>query len=235
MKIKLTLIILLTAALSACGTSITGNTENLRSVTVNGSGTITLTPDMATISIGVSTQDKDAQVALNSNNAQAQTIRETLAEFNIAEDDIKTANFSIWPRQNYDRDGEITGTVYVVQNTVVVTVRDLDQLGKVLDAVVRSGANQINGINFNIADREPAYQQALEAAMDNARNRAEALANAADVSLGEVQNINTFVSGGGPIIPYQSLAFDTAGGDSVPISGGTLEIAVQVTVVYELK
>ena len=234
MKTKLSLIVLLTAALSACATTVTGNTDTIRSVTVNGSGTITLTPDMATISIGVSTQDKDAQVALDDNNAQAQTIRETLAEFNIAEDDIKTTNFSIWPRQNYDRDGEITGTVYVVQNTVLITVRDLGQLGKVLDAVVRSGANQINGINFNIADRETAYQQALEAAMDNARNRAEALTDAADVSLGEVQNINTFISGGGPIVPYQSLAFDTAAAE-VPISGGTMEITVQVTVVYELK
>lgn len=234
MKTKLSLIVLLAVFISACATTVTGNADNIRSVTVNGSGTITLTPDMATISVGVSTQDKDAQVALDDNNAQSQAIRETLAKFNIAEDDIKTTNFSIWPRQNYDRDGEITGTVYVVQNTVLITVRDLGQLGKVLDAVVRSGANQINGINFNIADRETAYQQALEAAMDNARNRAEALTNAADVSLGEVQNINTYVSGGGPIVPYQSLAFDTAAAE-VPISGGTMEITVQVTVVYELK
>lgn len=233
MKTKLSLIVLLAVFISACATTVTGNADNIRSVTVNGSGTITLTPDMATISVGVSTQDKDAQVALDDNNAQSQAIRETLAKFNIAEDDIKTTNFSIWPRQNYDRDGEITGTVYVVQNTVLITVRDLGQLGKVLDAVVRSGANQINGINFNIADRETAYQQALEAAMDNARNRAEALTNAADVSLGEVQNINTYVSGG-PIVPYQSLAFDTAAAE-VPISGGTMEITVQVTVVYELK
>lgn len=234
MKTRITIIVLLAVLVSACGTTVTGGT-NIRSVSVNGSGAVSLSPDMATINIGVSTQDADAQRALDKNNAQAEAIRETLAEFGVAEDDIKTTNFSIWPRQDYDRDGEVTDIYYVVSNTVLVTVRDLEQLGDILDAVVGSGANQVNGINFDVADRESAYQVALEAAMDNAYARASALAGAADVSLGEVQSINTFVSGGGPIVQFERMAMDMAAAESVPVSGGTMEITVEVSVVYELK
>lgn len=227
--------ILFTLILGACA-SVPGLGESdKRTVSVNGTGKVVLTPDMATISIGVNTQNVNAKSAVSTNNRQAAGIIDALDGFGIAEEDIKTTNFSVFPRQDFDRDGNPEDIFYVVQNTVLVTVRDLDVLGEVLDAAVRAGANQISGINFDVADRETAFKEAMEAAVMNARERAEIMAVAAGAALGEVQTITTFVFGGGELVSARgglgvaSLAAD------VPIAPGQTEISVEVQVVYELE
>jgi uncharacterized protein YggE len=85
---------------------------------------------MATISVGVRTEDRDAAEAVASNNAQAESITQALVAMGVDEQDIQTSNFSIYPQQQYDDQGNLVGTTYVVENTVYVTVRDLDQLGE---------------------------------------------------------------------------------------------------------
>ncbi|MBI3158436.1 MAG: SIMPL domain-containing protein [Chloroflexi bacterium] len=234
----LILIPLLALALAACasgGGLTTTPAETPRTISVNGTGAITLTPDMATIQIGVNTENASAERAVAQNNQQADAIRAALDGFGIAAEDIQTSNFSIYPRQDYDINGQITGVSYVVQNTVTVTIRDLENFGRVLDAVVQAGANNIYGISFDVADREAAYAQALEAAMQNARARAEILAAAGGVTLGEVQTVNAYVGGGGVVQPYAEVrALDAAGG-AVPVAPGTLEITLDVQVTFEIK
>lgn len=241
MKINKNLVMLavLALVLGACApATVPAGDVATRSISVNGTGTVTLEPDMATVFIGVSTENESAADALAENNRSVQSVMDTLLAFSVAEEDIQTANFSIWPRSDYNFDGEIIGTVYNVQNTVVVTVRNLDSLGGLLDAVVQSGANTISGINFGVEDTEGAYNQAMEAAVGNARARAEILAGAAEVTLDVVQSISTFSSGSGVVEPYgKAMAMDAGmgGGGQVPISGGQLEITVQVTVAYTIK
>jgi uncharacterized protein YggE len=206
-----------------------------RTITVTGVGTVSLIPDIANISIGVQTQNEDAAEAVAENNAMAQEIMETLADFGIAEDDIRTSDFSIWPQQDYDPNGDIRATTYSVQNTVHVTVRDLDDLGDLLDAVVTSGANTIFGINFDAADRTSAEAEALEAAVENADAQAEILAGAANIERGEVLSMSSG-SSGPPIIPLDRFGIGGAAAESAvaPISPGQLEIHATVLVVYQI-
>jgi uncharacterized protein YggE len=232
-------VIALSLLLSACGgggAAPSPTEPQPRTISVNGSGVVTLTPDMATISIGVQTENTQAERAVSQNTRQAQAVADALAEFGIEPRDIKTTNFSIYPRQDRDNEGILRQVYYVVNNTVLVTVRDLDSLGEVLDAVVQAGANSINNISFDASDRESAYQDALEAAMENAIARATILAEAAGAELGDVQNIYTNIYGGGEVVVERAVSMDFAAeGASVPVSAGQMEIRVEVSVVYEIK
>jgi uncharacterized protein len=237
MKAKLYLIpiaLLSIAVLAACAPAATTATApQTRTISVNGTGIITLTPDMAEISIGVSSQGPEATAVVNENNRLSQQVMDTLTSQGIAAEDLTTTNFSIYPQQNYDQNGQPTSITYIVQNTVQVKVRDLTKLGDLLDAVVQSGANNINSIQFDVADRETATQQAMQVAVANAKSRAEVLAQAAGVALGDAQSISTSISGSGPVVQYdRALAVTQA---SVPISAGSMTISVDVSVVYEIK
>ncbi len=192
----LLVLLLVAMLLSACAPASVNSDEHPRTIFVNGTGRVTLTPDIAHISIGVVTEDKDAGSAVTANTTQSQAVMDALKGFGVADEDIRTTNFSIYPQQDWSQDVPVIVS-YRVQNSVLVTVRDLDQIGGILDAVVRAGANAINGIQFDVEDREAAYTLALEAAVQNARSRAETLAEAAGVDLGEVRSIDTFVYGGG--------------------------------------
>ena len=230
--------ILLGACASGASASVLkeGSSETPRTLSVDGDGKVTLIPDMATISIGVHSENKNATEAVASNNSQAQAVIAALKSFGIADKDIRTRNFSIYPRQEWGKDGERLGITYVVDNTVVVTVRDLDKIGEILDATIKAGANNIGGISFDVADRESAYQDALAAAVENARARAEAMAKAAGVSIEKVQSIDSYVNA--PVMPVmRSYAKDmeALAANEVPISAGSMEITVTVHIVFTLQ
>ncbi len=206
-----------------------------RTIAVSGMGKVTLTPDIAYISIGVHTENKNAQQAVSSNNEQSASLMAALQKAGVDSKDIRTTNFSIYPRQERDNQGEVIGITYVVDNTVYVTVRDLDNIGTLLNAAVEAGANNIGGIQFDISDRTTAYQQALQAAMQDARAQAEVLAAAADVEVGEVQQINAAVGYAPPPVVRKAAGMELAMADSVPISAGQMEVSVTVSVVFGIK
>lgn len=237
MKHKLlifTILVVASLSLAACGAvASTPSAAEPRTVSVNGSGSVTLSPDMATINIGVVAQAAEAQDATNQSNATIAKITAVLTDLGVAENDIKTSNFSIYPMQDYTADGEVSSVTYRVENTVTVTVRQLDTLGDILDAVIGAGANTIYGIQFDLADRESAYAQAIDAAMQNAKERAQLIADAAGAQLGELQSASTYLSSGGGI--SVAYAQDTAAASSVPVSPGDMEISVEVNVVYAMQ
>lgn len=206
----------------------------IRTVSVTGSGQSYIVPDMAMISVGVHTENRDAGEAVEENNAQTQEVIAALSGMGVEEKDIRTTNFSIYPQQQYDDQGQLTGTIYVVENTVQVTVRDLDQLGDLLSAAVDAGANSIYGIQFDVENKEAALSEARQKAVENAESQAQDLAEAAGVELGEIQSIST-VSG------YPSPLFDGRGGaaeaavSQVPIAPGQMTINVDVTLVYTIQ
>ena len=227
----------LTLALSACLPSVGGQAIGLQepNLAVNGTGIVTLQPDIVSISIGVNTEDDDPSTAVSRNNRQVEAIMAALSELGITAEDTQTSNFSIWPRQDYDFEGQPTSTTFVVDNTLVVTVRDLGSLGDVLDAAVDAGANSIYGINFDISDREEAIAQATQLAMENAEARAANLAGAANVELGEVLFINSFVGSGGFQDQFaRGLGGGGAAESSVPIASGQLTVIVDVNVTYQI-
>lgn len=241
MKHKLfifTILVVASLSLAACGAVATApGAADVRTVSVNGSGSVTLSPDMATVNIGVVAQAAEAQDATDESNATISQITAALTELGVAEKDIQTSNFSIYPMQDYTADGQTSSVTYRVENTVSVTVRNLDSLGDILDAVIGAGANSIYGINFDLSDRESAYAQAIDLAMQNAKERAQLMADSAGAQLGDLQSVSTYLSNGGGITRTyaQGAAMEDSTASSVPVSPGDMEINVEVNVVYAMQ
>jgi uncharacterized protein YggE len=214
------------------------NEPSKRTINVTGTGKVTLTPDIAYVSIGVHTEGKDAAEAVATNTSQAQKVVDALKAFKIDPKDIQTINFSIYPQQQYDNEGKPQGITYVVDNTVYVTLRDINQLGELLDAVVKAGSNSINSIQFDVADREAAMSQARKLAVENGQKQAEELAAAADVTLGQVLAINS--SSPSAPVPMYDYKVGVGGAAAsapaaVPVSAGQLIITLDVYMSYEIQ
>jgi hypothetical protein len=233
-----TLFLISAILLSSCGSAAYAQTapepSSPRTISVTGSGKAYLTPDIAYISIGVHTEDKDAAKAVATNNNQSQKVSAALKSFKIEAKDIHTTNFSIYPQQQYDPNGKLQGILYVVDNTVYVTLRDLDKVGELLNAVVEAGANSINGIQFDTSDKSKALSEARKDAVTDAQAQAKELAQAAGVTLGAIQSIST--SGGVP-----TPVFEGKGGGALmtaveaPISPGQVVLNVDVNIIYEIQ
>jgi hypothetical protein len=241
MKAKFALPVLIVAALalSACGPTTINQAapDAVRSLSVSGVGQVKLTPDVAYIYIGVHTEGSGAAEAVADNNAQTQALVDALKAAGVEEKDISTSNFSIWPNTQYGPAGERLGTTYVVDNSVYVAVRDLDALGDLLESAIAVGANSINSIQFDVADKTAAMKEARDLAVADAKTKAEELAATSGVSLAEIQNVSYFDSGA---VPY----FDGRGGgggaegaiaSAVPIQPGQLTITASVNITYYIK
>ena len=210
-------------------------TETPRTINVTGNGKAYLTPDIAYINIGVHTENKDAAEAVGSNNTQSQKVADALKKFNIDPKDIQTTNFSIYPQQQTDPTGKVTGVTYIVDNTVFVTLRDISKLGDVIGAAVDAGANSINSIQFDAADRSKALSEARKAAVADALAQAKELASAAGVTLGDIQTINSYGSQPMPMYDVKGVGGAAAAGAPVPVSPGQLVLTLDVNVVFGIK
>jgi uncharacterized protein YggE len=236
MRNKLSILIpvlVLALALSACGTA-----PQPRSLSVSGNGIVYLTPDIAYIYIGVHNEDPVIATAVNNNNTQTQALVDALKNAGIVTEDIQTSNFSVYSTSSYDKvTGVSTGTAYAVDNTVYVTVRDLTKLGTLLNTAVSAGANNINSITFDVADKTAAMAQARTKAMANASSLAGELAQTAKVTLGQIQEVT--YSDNSPS-PYYAYGMGGGGAGlapnaSVPIQPGLTQITVTVSVTYAIK
>jgi uncharacterized protein YggE len=227
-----------TPTVTATSGPTTGQSANPRTITVSGTGIAYLTPDIAYINIGVHTENTDAATAVSNNNTNSQKVIDALKKFGIADKDIQTTNFSIYPQQQFDNQGKSTGEInYVVDNTVYVTVRDLSKIGDLLDTVVQAGANSINSIQFDVTDRTKALSDARKAAIADAKAQAQEVASAASVTLGAVQSID--VTGGStpPVPVYQAKGAGpmVESAASVPVNPGQLTVTINVNVVYQIQ
>src|ERR1700690_4030974 len=179
MRIKFLLIsaVLLAAiALSACGatTVVSNPAPPQRTLSVTGTGIVYLTPDVAYINIGVHTEQPTASEAVSANNDQTQQVVNAVKNFGVDPKDIRTTNFSIYPNTQYDQQtGKPGTTTYIVDNTIYVTVHQLDKLGDLLDATVQAGANNVNSIQFDVFDKSSAIQQARDQAVKDAQTQAQ--------------------------------------------------------------
>lgn len=222
--------------LSACGpTTINQDAQPvIRTLNVNGIGQAYLTPDIAYIYIGVHTESDTAANAVSTNTEKTNAVTEAIKKAGVAAKDISTTNFSIYPSQQYTPEGQVSGTIYMVDNTVYVTVRDLANLGNLLDQVVGAGANSINSIQFDVADKAEAIKEARLKAVEDAKKQAQELADAAGITIGDIQNINFYDNS-----PYPTFAGKGGGGmdasAAVPIQPGQLTIAVTVSITYAIK
>ncbi len=205
-----------------------------RTITVSATGTAEAEPDRARITSGVSTEAETARQALTQNNETMSKIIDELKAKGVDPKDIQTASFNVEPVMDYSKDGQppkLRG--YRVSNQVIVLVRNLDQLGDVLDDVVSAGANQIQGLTFEVSKEDTLKDDARKEAVANALRRAKLLAAAAGAEVGNVLQISEETSSNGPITYAPRLA--KAATASVPIEAGTSTLEASVTVTWALK
>ena len=207
-----------------------------RSITVPGHGEIREPPDLAVVAIGVLKQAATAREALDLNNTAMADILKALAAAGIEAKDIQTSGFYVAARFDYSKSssgspGEAVG--FDAGNTVSVIVRKLDTLGTVLDAVVSVGANQINGVTFQISSPQQKQDEARKLAFADAQRKAALYAQAAGASLGAVIALS---EGGGYSAPppMMNMAAERSAG-AVPIAQGELTIAADISVTWEIK
>ena len=212
--------------------------QNVRTLSVSGSGEALLAPDIAYIYVGVHTENTVAADAVEENTSQTEALIQAIRDFGIEANDIRTTNFSIYPMDRFDpATGLPSGEkVYAVDNTVYVTVRDLTKLGDLLDTAVQAGANNINSVQFDVAEKDKALQEARAEAVKDAEAQAQALAQAAGLSLGEIQSISFFDAQPYPLFDGKGGGgFAAEAAAAVPIQPGQLTFTVSVSVTYELK
>lgn len=232
------LVVFALAIASLSGTAMADNASVGRSISVVGQGEATGQPDQAQVNAGVQTQAATVAEASRENQEIVERIMQALDKSGIDKKDIQTTNYSIWPEQRHDPrgNGEVAVTGYNVNNIVNVTISDVDKVGAVLAALTDAGANSVHGISFGVKDTAALEQGARAAAMADARNRAEALADLAGVKLGEVQSISMSLGGGYPMPMMGGARFAMAEASAAPgISPGQLSVSVQVQVTYAIR
>jgi len=206
--------------LGRSATSSTGST-----ITVTGDGTVDSTPDRASFDFGVTTNGATAAQALSRNSSEARAIVDALKKDGVGASEIQTTQVSLWP-QTSSNGREITG--YQASNSVRVTAALADS-GNLVDAAVGAGANSIDGPSLDTADKSALYDEALKQALDQAKQKAQALADAAGLTLGTALKVR---EGGAPtpIVYGDALAARASG--APPIEAGTQKIQASVTVTY---
>jgi uncharacterized protein YggE len=234
--------LVLAAALALGAAPMTSSAQTLP-VAVSADGTLLSVssqaearrvPDIATVSAGVVTQAADANAAMRANAEQMAKVVAAIKAAGIAERDVQTSGVNLNPQYRYAENQPPAITGYQASNNVNVLVRDVAKLGKILDALVATGANQVNGPSFDVEDKESAYDEARKLALDKAQQRAAMYAK----SLGmQVRRIVSISEGGGFAPPRPMAVMSMARAEKMAdtsISPGENTLSVNLDVVFEL-
>ena len=209
-----------------------------RTVHVTGSGSVVGEPDIATLNLGVSVEKASVEEAREAAASAMTAVIASLTANDIIEKDIQTENFSIYPQYDYTDNGRVLRG-YRVNNTVSAKVRELESLSDIIDDAAGAGGDivVVNSIQFMIEDATALQTQARALAVKNAEAKAQTLAEASGVILGKPVTITETNSGGDPPIAFAARAefAEDSALSSTPVQAGELTVAVNVTIVYEIK
>lgn len=233
--------------LGLTGVSTLGNTSKVYAdevqrniINVVGKGELSITPDIAYLSIGVTSQADTAQAAQKANAAKMKKLNDLLKNtWKIADKDIKSTQFYVQPNYTYtEKEGQkVKG--YNANHTIEVTYRDLTKIGELLDAASSAGANNIDNIRFSIENPDQYETQVIEKAMANATLKANAIAKAANRQLGTVLVVSQGDSGNSIVYAQTEMlmsakaSMDSAASSAV--EAGEVKVSTQLSVQYELK
>jgi uncharacterized protein YggE len=204
-------------------------------LTVFGDGIATAAPDIAVVTLGVVSEAATAKDAMGANATDMTAVIAAITDAGIATKDIATSGLSVSPvysDPSKDPNGRAQVTGYRVQNQVTVKIRDLAKSGPLLDKVIAAGANRVTGIDFDIDKASALRDEAMKAAIAEARRKAKLMAEAAGVTLGPIQSVQTSEGGGVPIFRTQmAMKADV----STPVMGGEQQITANATIVYIIE
>jgi uncharacterized protein YggE len=208
-----------------------------RSITVVGVGKATGKPDIARVTVGIETQAPSLQKAVDDNKAKMNGLLDTLKKLSLADKDIHTSNYSVYTERvaqplGVDKAASTDQMIYHVTNQVDVTVRDVNQLGDVLDQAVAAGANNIYGVNFSVEDTAKLEADARTKAVADAKARAENLAQLNGVQLGEVLTVSEVIGSTAYPLDYGAKGM---GGGGTPVQPGELEMSMSIQITYAVK
>ncbi len=213
-------------------------------ITVSGYGTVDTHPDEAVLRLAVVTQAVDAKNASDENVEEMDAVLAALYEIGISEDDAVTSGYRVWPQYSWGDDGrQLTG--FQVRNSLTVTVRDIEKIGDMIDAVIGAGANEISDVTFTVSDDRQAElrDEAIADAVKKAKADAASVARAMDVAIVGPVEISTTGSQFSPYRMYMGyeavydmampVVPEVAKAAGPQIQPGDVTVSAQVTVVYE--
>jgi uncharacterized protein YggE len=201
-------------------------------LTLSATSEVQAAPDIAAIGAGVVTQATEAQAALSANSAQMVRVVAALKKAGIAERDIQTSGLNLQPQFRYEQNQPPVLTGFQASNRMEVTLRDVKSTGRVIDTLVKEGANQIDGPNFRVANPEPLLDKGRTNAVKAARARADLYAAAAGLSVTRITSINEGFEQRPPMPKGRMLAMEAA--DATPVAPGEVALSATVTMAFEL-
>lgn len=224
---------------SVAGTNLAAAAEP-NTIAVSGMAEQEVAPDMAYIDVGINVRADDAETARTQEAQIASQIRRALLGLAITDNDLQNTSYYLYQEYKVDRNGVRTADKYVLDSSIKVTVKDLDKLSQVIDNVVEAGATNISNITYALSTQNIIQRQLLATAVENARDKAAVVANAASRTLGNMlsADINSF--DGGTIVAYganklrstTNLAED---GAATKLSPGKIKLNARVQVVFSLN
>jgi uncharacterized protein YggE len=224
------------AAIPLCGPrtamAADGDKPGERFIAVSATGSVDAEPDLASVSVGTIVEADTAKEALAHSSIVMAKLIDGLKALGIAAKDIQTTAVNIEPRYTPAKDGRPAALAgYRLVNRVHLTVREVKRLGEILDGAIGLGANQVNGIGFDVSHAETLMDDARRLAIANARRRAELYAAAAGAQLGSVLTISETTNASPRALPMARAA----PGGPMPIEAGTRTLTVAVQVTYALR
>jgi uncharacterized protein YggE len=210
------------------------NPDIQRNITITGEGKVTAIPDIANVSLGLSTEKKTVAEAQTENSTVFNNLINKLTALGIAKEDIRTANYYINPAYDYPDNKQVLRG-YVVSQNADIKIRQTDKVAAVLQLAGELNLNQIGGLTFTIDDPEVYNQQAREKALAQAKDKAEALAKVMGVKLGKIINFSENENYVPPVYTMYDKAAGIGGGGPAPaIEAGSQDISIMATITYEL-
>jgi hypothetical protein len=238
--ISLALVLAIVGLCGCAAGSTTVGTIDLNSqqegIWVSGEGKVTVTPDIATLSLGISAQAASVAEAQSQAAEAMNKVMAALTDNGVAKKDIQTRYFRIDQVTRWDDEtNEEVVIGYRVTNMVTAKIREIDKIGPIIDAVAAAGGDftRINSIGFSVDDPSPYYDEARQKAIADARAKAEQLAELSEVKLGKP----TYISEGTiylPVIYKEAAAPVPAPAPTTPISPGEIELTLNVQVAYAI-
>jgi uncharacterized protein len=205
------------------------NTENLRTLSISGTGAIKAKADQAIVTLGAYTENKLANIAIDENAQIMTAVIKALKNTGLKDTDIQTTSYTVTPNYNWDLK-MVTG--YQVTNIVQVKILDLTKVGEAIDAATVAGANRVDGISFGLSEESTNTMKlaAYKAAIDDAKAKATVITSNLDISITGVQSVSESVYY--PPVPYRSYTAAEGAKSSTPILDGSLSVTVTLSIVY---
>jgi uncharacterized protein len=222
------LVIVVTVLVSGCGTVVSDSAEIPRVIQAYGEAELSAAPDLARISLVIETRSSSAVDAVEENARLANAVQETLLDFGLDETDLKTGSYNLYSYREWHEGlpfGEEGPLIYTATNEIVVTTKQLETVGEIIDLGVRAGANNVYYINFELEDPQDLLMEALGMAAGQARQKADAIAGGTGDKISGLQTIREERTDSMPYRYSDMAAQESLGmGAPTPINPGDVTV-----------